>query len=30
MWTNQYIWNDKGDKATLYDVNGNVVSEYEY
>lgn len=30
VWANQYIWNDKGDKATLYDVNGNVVSEYEY
>jgi micrococcal nuclease len=30
IWSNKYIWNNKGDKAILYDAQGNVVDVYEY
>ncbi|RLA98122.1 MAG: hypothetical protein DRG83_14935 [Deltaproteobacteria bacterium] len=28
IWTRKYVWNNKGDKAILYDVAGNVVDVY--
>ena len=30
IWTRRYVWNDKGDKAVLYDADGNVVAVYGY
>ena len=30
VWTRKYVWNDEGDKAILYDPEGNVVDVYEY
>jgi micrococcal nuclease len=30
IWSNKYTWNNKGDKAILYDAQGNVVDVYEY
>ena len=30
IWTRRYVWNNKGDKAVLYDANGNVVAVYGY
>lgn len=29
VWTTQYIWNNDGDAAALYDKNGNLVSKYK-
>ena len=29
-WTKRYVWNNRGDKAILYDSNGNVVDTYSY
>lgn len=28
IWTYKYIWNNNGDPAALYDVGGNLISEY--
>ncbi|MEM2120616.1 MAG: thermonuclease family protein [Archaeoglobaceae archaeon] len=30
VWTTKYVWNDKGDKAILYDTNNAVIDTYEY
>ena len=30
VWTKRYVWNDRGDKASLYDANGRLVDEYRY
>lgn len=30
IWSKRYTWNNQGDKATLYDAQGNVVDEYAY
>ena len=30
LWTDDYIWNNKGDKATLTDLTGAVVSTFAY
>lgn len=30
MWTNQHVWRDKGDTATLLDASGNIVATFSY
>ncbi len=30
IWTKEYVWNNNGDEAVLYDAEGNVVDVYEY
>ncbi|HDH44024.1 MAG TPA: hypothetical protein ENG66_01260 [Thermococcus sp.] len=30
IWTRRYVWNNREDKAVLYNANGDVVDVYEY